>query len=280
MLGVVEDVRGRLVDRDRARSRRRIRYLPAVEGDRLRPVIAHPAAPSVESRERQRPLTSCPGAFSAPAGGGCNAFHLPAHRPGRPARGWSSHLTDGCPGCGGFVGPVPSTARDGQRFTSESNTPACSRKVRAVVATRAAPIPDARHGCRADHDGGVAEQPRDETEGDPDQAVALGVRRERCREVDRGGERVEPTLPGGQESRRKQTPPRQSAPEQDVRRPHPQHGAEDERDRVAGHGQVTPLGEVLQRPEQGGEEHEREHPRRPSHDRLELLAPGRRQMSR
>ena len=38
---------------------------------------------------------------------------FPLLAPGRAARGWSSHLTDGCPGCGGFVGPVPSTARHG-----------------------------------------------------------------------------------------------------------------------------------------------------------------------
>ena len=39
--------------------------------------------------------------------------HLPGRRPGWAASGWSSHLTDGRPGCGGFVGPGPSTAHDG-----------------------------------------------------------------------------------------------------------------------------------------------------------------------
>ena len=71
--------------------------------------LCHSVASNFPPRKRQR--APIPEPWSVPAAPALR--HLPGGRPGWATRGWSSHLTDGCPGCGGFVGPGPSTARDG-----------------------------------------------------------------------------------------------------------------------------------------------------------------------
>ncbi len=69
--------------------------------------LCHAVPPSAPER-RGAPIPEPRSVPAAPA-----PRHLPARRPGWATRGWSSHLSDGSPGCGGFVGPGPSTAHDG-----------------------------------------------------------------------------------------------------------------------------------------------------------------------
>ena len=114
VLGVVELVRRRLVDRDGPRVRgRRVGRLAAVEGDGLGPLSAHRGGSSrrFASRERKRPPVSRR-AFGV-AERSTNRLSSSALRTrDGDARRWMEHLTGRSPGCCGVVGPVPSTARD------------------------------------------------------------------------------------------------------------------------------------------------------------------------
>ena len=91
VLGVVELVRRRLVDRDGPRLRRRVGRLAAVKGDGLGALSAHRWCSSrFASRERKRP--SCPGGPSASRSVPRTGSHLPLCAPGTETlgAGWST----------------------------------------------------------------------------------------------------------------------------------------------------------------------------------------------
>ncbi len=111
VLGVVELVRRRLVDRHCACLRGRVRGLTAVQGDRLGALSTHERSSRFASRERKRPPVSRR-AFGV-AERSTNRLSSSALRTrDGDARRWTEHLPGRGPGCCGVVGPVPSTARD------------------------------------------------------------------------------------------------------------------------------------------------------------------------
>ena len=125
VLGVVELVRRRLVDRHCPRLRGRVRGLTAVQGDRLGALSTHVRSSRFASRERKRPPVSRRAFGVAERSTNRLSSSALRTRDGN-ARRWMEHLPGRSPGCCGVVGPVPSTARDDVASGSLAHATRCA----------------------------------------------------------------------------------------------------------------------------------------------------------